>query len=118
MLITYHDTDIYSLLNDYYSLLIIDSTDSNLIKEKNQILKEKLPNLISQKLLLCGSLKEDMVDEIYKEYINPCIKKISQNRVNKKKFSSTKDFLNYEKSNADNYFGICKLQDILKNMNN
>ncbi|MCI9433801.1 MAG: hypothetical protein HFI86_00810 [Bacilli bacterium] len=118
MLITYRDTDIYSLLNDYYSLLIIDSTDSNLIKEKNQILKEKLPNLISQKLLLCGSLKEDMVDEIYKEYINPCIKKISQNRVNKKKFSSTKDFLNYEKSNADNYFGICKLQDILKNMNN
>lgn len=118
MLINYRDADIYSLLNDYYSLLIIDSTDSTLIKEKEEILKNVLPNLIEQKILLCGQISKETSDEIYKEYINPCIKKISQNRVNKKKFSSTKDFLNYEKSNSDNYFGICKLQDLLKDFSN
>ncbi len=118
MLIICRDADIYSLLNDYYSLLIMDNIDSSLIKEKEGILKETLPNLICQKLLLCGPIPEDTIDEIYQEYINPCIKKISQNRVNNKKFSSTKDFLNYEKSNSDNYFGICKLQELLKQTNN
>lgn len=118
MLIASRDADIYSLLNDYYSLLIIDSTDSDLIKEKEQILKNILPNLVKQKILLCGEISKETSDEIYEEYINPCIKKISQNRVNKKKFSSTKDFLNYERSNSDNYFGICKLQEILKNVDN
>ncbi len=118
MLIASRDADIYSLLNDYYSLLIIDSTDNTLIKEKENVLKNILPNLLKQKILLCGSLSKEASDEIYKEYINPCIKKISQNRVNNKKFSSTKDFLNYERSNSDNYFGICKLQDILKQVDN
>lgn len=114
MLINYRDCDLYSLLNDYYSLLLIDSVDSNLIKEKENILKNTLPNLLNQKLLFCGKLSREKLDEIFNEYINPCIKKISQNRVNNKKFDCTKDFLNYEKSNSDNYFGICKLQEILE----
>lgn len=118
LLITYRDANIYSLLNDYYSLFVLDSIDDNLIKEKEMVLKSTLPNLIKQKILLCGKIPDDTLNEIYQDYINPCIKKISQNRVSNKNFESTKDFLNYQKSNSDNYFGICKLQDILKSMNN
>lgn len=116
LLVTYRDADIYRLLNDYYSLFILDSIDDNLIKEKEEALKNTLPNLVKQKILLCGKIPDDTLSEIYQDYINPCIKKISQNRVSNQNFESTKDFLNYQKSNSDNYFGICKLQDILKNL--
>lgn len=118
LLITYRDADIYRLLNDYYSLFVLDSIDESLIKEKEEVLRKTLPNLIKQKLLLCGKIPDDTLNEIYQDYINPCIKKISQNRVSNKNFESTKDFLNYQKSNSDNYFGICKLQEILKGLNN
>lgn len=117
MIINYRDCNLYNLLNDYYSLLLIDSVDSNLIKEKEFVLKNVLPNLLKQKLLFCGSIPKEKLDEIFNDYINPCVKKISQNRVNNKKFECTKDFLNYEKSNSDNYFGICKLQEILESAN-
>ena len=113
MLIKYRDLNLYSILSDYYSLLLIDSVDSNVIKEKEIILKEILPNLLKQNISFSGNIETEKIDEIYNDYINPCIKKISQNRVNNKSFECTKDFLNYEKSNSDNYFGICKLQEIL-----
>ena len=113
MLIKYRDLNLYSILSDYYSLLLIDSVDSNVIKEKEIILKEILPNLLKQNISFSGNIETEKIDEIYNDYINPCIKKISQNRVNNKSFDCTKDFLNYEKSNSDNYFGICKLQEIL-----
>lgn len=118
LIITYRDANIYRLLNDYYSLFVLDSIDESLIKEKEEVLRKTLPNLIKQKLLLCGKIPDDTLNEIYQDYINPCIKKISQNRVSNKNFESTKDFLNYQKSNSDNYFVICKLQDILKGLNN
>ena len=111
-IIKYRNCELYSLLNDYYSLLLIDSVDSNLLKEKELALKEILPNLVNMSLLHY-EMTDEKKKQIFDEYIEPCIKKISQNRVNNKAFDSTKDFLNYEKSNADNYFGICKLQDIL-----
>lgn len=114
LIISYRNMDLYSLLNDYYSLLIIDSVDSVLIKEKEYILKNILPNLLLHKMSFCGKMSKSEFDEIYNDYINPCIKKISQNRVSNRSFESTKDFLNFEKSNADNYFGICKLQEILE----
>lgn len=113
-LIKYRDCDLYSLLNDYYSLFLIDSIDMNLIKEKEEILKNTLPNLLHLKLLLCGKVTKEKLSEIYNEYINPCIKKISQNRVQSKNLNSTAEFLNHEKSNSDNYAGICKLQEILE----
>lgn len=113
MLIKYRDLNLYSILSDYYSLLLIDSVDSNVIKEKEVILKEILPTLLKQNISFSGGIESQKIEEIYNDYINPCIKKISQNRVNNKSFDCTKDFLNYEKSNSDNYFGICKLQEIL-----
>ena len=113
-IINSRDTSISSLLNDYYSLLLIDTTDTGIIKEKENILKSILPDLLKEKILFCGNIPTQKFDEIYNEYINPCIKKISQNRVNNKEFADTKEFLNYEKSNSDNYFGICKLQEILE----
>lgn len=113
-IINSRDTSISSLLNDYYSLLLIDTTDTGIIKEKENILKSILPGLLKEKILFCGNIPTQKFDEIYNEYINPCIKKISQNRVNNKEFADTKEFLNYEKSNSDNYFGICKLQEILE----
>lgn len=116
-LLKYRSCELFSLLNDYYSLLLIDSVDSNLIKEKEFALKEILPNLVLVSLSNYGEITEDEKQQIFNEYINPCIKKISQNRVNNKSFETTKDFLNYEKSNSDNYFGICKLQELLNSVN-
>ena len=113
-LLNYRDCDLYSLLNDYYSLFLIDSIDNDLIKEKEYLLKNILPNLLKLKLMYCGKITKEKLTEIYNEYINPCINKISQNRVLNNKFDNTKDFLNYEKSNSDNYAGICKLQEILE----
>ncbi len=113
-LLNYRDCDLYSLLNDYYSLFLIDSIDNDLIKEKEYLLKNILPNLLKLKLMYCGKITKEKLTEIYNEYINPCINKISQNRVQNNKFDNTKDFLNYEKSNSDNYAGICKLQEILE----
>jgi len=118
MLIKYRDLNLYDILSDYYSLLLIDSVDSNIIKEKENVLKEILPNLLKQNIFINGNIESDKYDEIYNDYINPCIKKISQNRVNNKSFDCTKDFLNYEKSNSDNYIGICKLQEILNSEKN
>lgn len=106
--------NLYSLLNDYYSLLLIDSIDSNIIKEKERAFKKILPTLVENYLEFYGKLSKEKNEEIFNDYINPCIKKISQARVNNKSFTSTKDFLNYEKSNSDNYFGICKLQEIFE----
>ena len=116
-LLKYRSCELFSLLNDYYSLLLIDSVDSNLIKEKEFALKEILPNLVLVSLSNYDEITEDEKQQIFNEYINPCIKKISQNRVNNKTFDTTKDFLNYEKSNSDNYFGICKLQELLNSVN-
>ncbi len=113
-LIIYRNSDLYSLLNDYYSLLLIDSIDSNVIKEKELVIKNYLPNLIKDNLAFNGKISKKELEEIFNDYIDSCVKKISQNRVNNKSFDSTKDFLNFEKSNADNYLGICQLQEILK----
>lgn len=116
-LLKYRNCELFSLLNDYYSLLLIDSVDSNIIKEKELALKEILPNLVLISVSNYDEITEEEKQQIFNEYINPCIKKISQNRVNNKSFDTTKDFLNYEKSNSDNYFGICKLQEILNSVN-
>ena len=113
-ILNFRNSNLNILLNDYYMLLLFDGIDTNLIKEKEKFLKKVLPNCIENNLSFYGNLSKEKSEEIFNDYINPCIKKISQTRLNNKTFDNTKDFLNYEKSNSDNYFGICKLQEILE----
>ena len=114
-ILNFRNINLNMILNDYYMLLLVDDIDTNLIKEKEKLLKQYLPSNVENSLSFYGNLPKEKFDEIFEEYLSPCIKKISQTRLNNKTFDNTKDFLNYEKSNSDNYFGICKLQEILEN---
>ncbi len=117
-ILNFRNLNLNMILKDYYMLLLIEDIDTNLIKEKEKILKQYLPDNVENSLSFYGNLSKEKMEEIFEEYLNPCIKKISQTRLNNKTFDNTKDFLNYEKSNSDNYFGICKLQEILENTSN